>query len=214
MLPAVQPHRDLPQLIAAAEVACLVLEVPVELVIAMMLVESSWRANAYRYEPNFDRRYISRRAKVPGELRPPYIWWASDPAWIGVGITARQWAQNQPKRAGELGAGHNWDFVAQTRLAASYGPLQIMYPTATEAGYVGLPEGLYGAAGIQWGAAHLRKQLVWARTRYPEGDALQVAFARYNGGSVGNAVPGHLRNQTYANKIRTAYINCWDTPPW
>jgi soluble lytic murein transglycosylase-like protein len=107
------------------------------LVEAVVRKESSGLTHAYRYEPDFYRRYL-----------------ASNPAYDGA----------NPRR-----------------VAASYGLMQIMYPTARERGFTEAPEFLFvPVIGLDWGCNYLASLL-----RRFKGQ-LNLALAAYNGGP-GNA---------------------------
>jgi soluble lytic murein transglycosylase-like protein len=63
------------------------------------------------------------------------------------------------------------------RVSSSYGLCQVMYTTAQEHGYSGLPEGLFVPdVGLRYGCLHLRKVFAWA------GGDTRKALAAYNGG--------------------------------
>lgn len=63
------------------------------------------------------------------------------------------------------------------RVASSYGLMQIMYPAAREAGFVGEPEGLFvPEVNLSWGCKILANLLSWAQGQE------QQALAAYNGG--------------------------------
>jgi soluble lytic murein transglycosylase-like protein len=121
-----------------------------QLVEAVVLVESSGRASAYRYEPAYWRRYLEGK-----------------PAWKG----------KNPRR-----------------VAASYGLMQVMFPTAVERGYHGEPEELFvPSVGLEFGCRELARLLAWA-----SGNTDQ-ALAAYNGGQGGwrGRAP-----QQYVQKVR------------
>lgn len=93
-----------------------------------------------------------------------------------------------------------WKRQVPSRVSASYGLMQIMYPTAVEVGFHGQPEELFiPLIGLTWGCVKLTSLLHWANGDY------NSAFAAYNGGKADNE-PGHkpiLRNQTYATSVKT-----------
>ena len=204
-LPAVPAHNDLPLYADALEAAATQCGLPYELLVAQSMQESSWKLRAYRYEPNYDRRYVSgQQARFQG-----------DPAWLTSGPTIETWFAQNPKRGAERVAGRNYGVVAQTRLAASYGPLQIMYPTALQVGYRGSPEDLCLPAQLIWPVQFLAQQLAWAKTKGWQGvNAVKVALAVFNGGRVGNENPEQLRNSDYVRLIANRYKQCWGRLPW
>lgn len=178
---------------------------PYELLVAQTLQESSWIVEAYRYEPGYDRRYVS---STKGRET-----WEHDHAWRLSGPTANDWFTAHPKRAKEKTPDKEWGFVAQTRIAASYGPYQLMYPTAVGLGYTGEPEGLYHPSSVALGAKLLELGYRWGKTRgMSHDDALAVALARYNGGGLGNDDPRHLRTIEYVRLVAKRYRDCWGTP--
>lgn len=196
--------NDFAALAPALEAAAQEFQVPYELLVAQTLQESSWKLKAYRYEPGYDRRYVSSKK---GQAQ-----WARHTAWIKSGPTAKEWFAAHPQRAREQVPGRDWSFVAQTRIAASYGPCQLMYPTATALGHIGLPEALYEPSSVRLGAKlmafHYRAGLARGWTTK---EALAVALARYNGGALGNDDPRNLRNIEYVRHIDRRYKQCWGT---
>jgi soluble lytic murein transglycosylase-like protein len=81
------------------------------------------------------------------------------------------------------------------RVSASYGLMQVMFPTAQQHGYTGEPEGLFvPATALDYGCRHLR----WLLDRC--GGRLEQALAQYNGGAGGNQQPPY-RNQPYVSKV-------------
>ena len=83
------------------------------------------------------------------------------------------------------------------RVSASYGPMQVMYPTAWELGYRGEPEGLHGRTGLEYGIRYYRRKLELY------GDPADAAAA-YNAGSVRRSGGGYA-NQAYVDAWRRAY---------
>lgn len=196
---------DFLRLQPALEAAAAEFGLAYELLVAQTLQESSWRLGAYRYEPGFDRRYIS---STKGRAV-----WARHPAWLAVGPTATEWFAAHPERLREQVAGRDWSFTAQTRIAASYGPCQLMFPTAVALGYLGPPEQLQNPESVRWGAKLLAFHVRAARARgLAEGDAVAVALARYNGGALGNDDPRQLRNIEYVRAIGRRFRQCWGRP--
>ena len=83
------------------------------------------------------------------------------------------------------------------RVSASYGLMQVMYPTAIQHGMdLALdPEVLFvPGINLDYGCAHLRSLLTWSK------GILAQALAAYNGGKKGNTFPPY-RNQSYAGKV-------------
>jgi len=97
-----------------------------------------------------------------------------------------------------------WRDLNPNRVSASYGLLQVMYPTAVANGYVGDPEALFlPAMGLEFGCRELERLLAWARTFEATPEArLQAAVAAYNGGQRGNApTDTPLRNLAYTGRV-------------
>ena len=91
-----------------------------------------------------------------------------------------------------------WDGANPARVSASYGLMQVMFPVAVEHGMARTepPEYLFvPLIGLDYGCRVLAKRIEWAR-----GD-VRAALASYNGGQVGNAPGGPLRNAAYADKV-------------
>jgi len=106
----------------------------------------------------------------------------------------------------------NADFnhMEPERAAASYGLMQIMYPTAVMFGFTGEPEELYEPVyNVMLGARIIRLHINKITestnvTFWP----IDIALARYNGGNRRNPGPdGKLRNIAYLKKVKQAY---WD----
>lgn len=175
-------------------------ELNYKLLVAQTLQESSWTQQAYRYEPNYDRRYISSKPSR----------WSKDAAWIKSGQTVAEWFDKNPARAKREKGRNNYNFVAQTRIAASYGPFQLMYPTAKSLGFSGTPEELWEPQYFRYGPMLLADNIRHARKRgnSPQ-DSLKIALAQYNGGPGGNSDPDNLRNQEYVGIISHRYRQCW-----
>lgn len=176
-------------------------DLPYELLVAQTLQESSWSLKAYRYEPNYDRRYIHPTN------------WSTDPAWLTKGDSIAEWFDRHPARQGERSKTADYSRVAQTRIAASYGVFQVMYPTARGLGFRGLPEELHDLDHLQFGPMLLSAHARDARKRgLTEHEAIRVALAQYNGGPRGNLDPAGLRNQAYVDVIARRYQQCWGAP--
>jgi hypothetical protein len=95
-----------------------------------------------------------------------------------------------------------WDGANPARVSASYGLMQVMYPTALEHGYPrgDAPEGLFvPIVGLEYGCRVLAKRLEWAA-----GD-LRATLASYNGGKTRDNAPGvePKRNEAYVVKVMT-----------
>jgi len=83
------------------------------------------------------------------------------------------------------------------RVSASYGLMQIMYPTAVDMGYEGEPEGLFSPSlNLRFGIGFLMTLIAKAG-----GDAWE-AIAAYNGGWGGRKGKDP---QAYAVKVRQVY---------
>lgn len=200
--PQIGASNDFAALAPYFEAAATEVGLPYEVLVAQSLQESAWKLKAYRYEPNYDRRYVS---SPKGELR-----WKADSAWLTTGPTVLDWFSSHTMRGNELTAGQDYHFVAQTRIAASYGPNQLMYPTAVDLGFKGLPEALYEPTSVRLGAKLLGIHYRLARQHgWREREALMIALASYNGGSVGNSNPAALRNQAYVQTIARRFKQCW-----
>lgn len=103
-------------------------------------------------------------------------------------------------------------------VSASWGLMQLMFPTAKEMGY----DGNDGAGlcdpdvNIGLGAKYIRRLLdaVWADGlpwKHDELSAYDITLARYNGGPHRNPAPdGTLRNRAYVDKVWAAFkeIGC------
>lgn len=148
---------------------------------AIAQVESSWQPRAYRFEPELFKRL---------KEKDPY------------------WADKDP-----------------SIVSASYGYMQVLFTTAwvlglkpanwkklTHAEFQELAESLYDPATSVMLAAKLLRQLlnkIWADgvpQKYEGISAMDIALARYNGGSWKNPDEhGGLRNQKYVNKVWRAH---------
>lgn len=212
-LPNLKELNDLPAFAEQLAEGAAHFGLPYDLLVAQARQESSWKLNAYRYEPNFDRRYVSRSWLGPGERVTPAARWKSHAAWVTTGPTAQEWFVAHPKRATERVPGVKWDFVAQTRLAGSHGPLQVMGVVAQELGFLGLPEDLGHPDYLRWPLQLLAKHCLWATKRgYSPKDVYKVALARYNGGPGGNVHPDRLDDVEYVQLVNARYVECWGTP--
>ena len=185
------------------------LQLTYRFMVAHCYQESQWTLHSYRYEPNYDRHYISSTVPAVPSVPAPAERWSKDPAWLTSGPTCGAWFTTHIARAAELHPGAVYSFVAQTRIAASYGPYQIMYPGAVGLGYVGSPEGLQTTEGMQWPLTLLNNLLTKARDQYDDPDAIKVALAQYNGGPVGNTDPDNLRQIAYVQLVEKRYRAFW-----
>ena len=90
-----------------------------ELVAAIIMRESSGNSNSYRYEPNYQLLYIDNSPV-----------WTKPPLYLTAGPTIEDVLPFT--RSGEISKWSESDKnrVAQTKLSASYGLMQLMYPTA------------------------------------------------------------------------------------
>lgn len=125
-----------------------------DLVEAVVVQESGGNAHAYRFEPKFWSRYLSKKSDYVGKV--------------------------------------------PQRVSASYGLMQLMYPTVVDMGFKGEPEELFlPVVNLLWGTTRLADLLEWAK-----GDIIS-ALAAYNGGKADNE-PGHQprrRNEVYALSV-------------
>jgi soluble lytic murein transglycosylase-like protein len=82
------------------------------------------------------------------------------------------------------------------RIAASYGLMQILYPTAYSVGYRGEPEGLFvPQQSLLYGVKVLAQNLAWAKGHLP------AALAAYNGGRTKDNLTPPYRNGIYLRKV-------------
>lgn len=94
------------------------------LIAAIIQAESSWDTKAYRYEPGYQIRHL--------EGEPS---WTESGHWLGHGSpTISQWFAQNPGRSEEKEdlTDEQLGLAAQTGISASYGLMQVMYPTALE----------------------------------------------------------------------------------
>lgn len=83
------------------------------------------------------------------------------------------------------------------RIAASYGLMQVMYPTAYAFGYRGDPEGLFlPQQSLLFGVRVMADNLRWS------GGSLEAALAAYNGGKTKNNLKPPYRNGVYIAKVK------------
>ena len=95
-------------------------------------------------------------------------------------------------------------------VSASYGLMQIMYPTAVDLGFNGQPWDLFAPTeSLKWGTRYLDECFKWAYRKGPDEpyEVIQAsALASYNGGRWRNE-PDDIpdRNAAYARKVLTKY---------
>jgi hypothetical protein len=207
--------RNLPEFADDLEQVAGEVGLPYELLVAQCAQESGWRLRVSRYEPNYDRLYVSRATRRPGETRSPRAQWSSHAAWLTSGPTVATWFLTHPTRLSERRLGRDYEFVAQTRLASSWGPFQVMGALAVSRRWVTLPEDLCQVAHIGVGPRYLAELVTKAKRRgFSDTDAYKIGLACYNGGLGGNNHPGALRNQAYVDHVAQRYVTCWGVAPW
>ncbi len=164
--------------------------IPLVLLLAVGWQESTFNPTAYRYEPNYDYTYVRKVKSVRLDL-PPYK------DFLCEGITIDEWFAENPKRsARERREGRDYSFPAQLRIAASYGIMQLMYPTAVGRGHRAAPELLHDPeVNVPLGIAVLRRHL----KRY--GGDEQDAVAAYNAGKARRKADGAYRNQAHVDRV-------------
>ena len=100
-----------------------------------------------------------------------------------------------------------WNKRDPAEVSASYGLMQLMYPTATNLGFSGSGEDLYNPVyNIELGAKLLRRNLnrIYDLGLHMNTQNLpiEIALARYNGGTWKNPDKnGELRNIKYVKKV-------------
>lgn len=83
------------------------------------------------------------------------------------------------------------------RAAASYGLMQVMYPTARAMGFRGEPEELFvPRTSLHYGCLVLKDNLTWS------GGRLDAALAAYNGGKTKDNQKPPYRNGVYVAKVQ------------
>lgn len=91
--------------------------------------------------------------------------------------------------------------LSPRRCGSSYGLMQVMYPTAVDLGYRGMPEGLFvPAIGLDYGCRYLAGLLRWAGGD-DHGPQRWKAVAAYNTGKGHWASPA---GQAYIQKVQGA----------
>ena len=169
--------------------------IPIDLGLALPWVESTFDPTAYRYEPEWDRRYIN-------EIKIAYRLDVDDPdfaPYMMKTITIEEWFEQNPRRQRERISSNNYGYFAQLRVASSYGLIQVMHSSAVGEGLKGKPESMFRPeVGLEIGFAHLN------RKRRRKGYTLKDAIAAYNAGSARRKNDGTYRNQRYVDKIEVA----------
>lgn len=149
-----------------------------ELPCALATVRTRWDLAHESYDPTYDALEVQRRRAV----------FQGHPEWIADGPTAEDFFQYHPARRREAVPGLSYGFVAQTVLAARYGPFALRYPVALQAGFVGHPQELLEPDGYGWGVLDLARQVRWAIDQgYDHRDAAALGLARSNGEFVADA---------------------------
>lgn len=88
------------------------------------------------------------------------------------------------------------------RVAASYGLMQVMYPTAYALGYRGEPEGLFlPQQSLLFGVLVMADNLRWG------GGSLEAALAAYNGGKTKSNLKPPYRNGAYVAKVKKHLVD-------
>jgi soluble lytic murein transglycosylase-like protein len=84
------------------------------------------------------------------------------------------------------------------RIAASYGLMQVMYPTAYALGFRDEPEALFvPQQSLLYGVRVMAENLAWSK------GALDPALAAYNGGRIKRNLQPPYANGTYINKVKS-----------
>lgn len=96
-----------------------------------------------------------------------------------------------------------WEGRDMAEVSASYGLMQLMYPTATWLGWKGSGEDLYNPViNIELGAKLLRKLLDKVKIESSALWSIEIALSIYNGGKFKNPDKyGKLRTQKYVDKV-------------
>jgi hypothetical protein len=164
--------------------------VPPELMAAIITSESSWDDNSYRYEPLFQVGFI--------EGNPA---WVDTTYWINDGPTIRDWFSWNPGRRSEMDklTQSQLNLVAQTRLSASYGLMQVLYTSSIPyCDFRSQPEELYDInSNVQCGTRALRGIL----DEY-DNDLVESVSA-YNAGT--SAWRTNAHNKMYTEKVIGLY---------
>jgi hypothetical protein len=170
-----------------------------ELIAAIIQRESSWNTKSYRYEPGFQVRNLDGSPV-----------WTKKEAWLKTGNTIEQWFALNPNRAGEKSSltSDQLKLIAQTKLSASYGLMQILVTTAypvcngltvkgTKIDLDSNPEQLYDAkVNLFCGVKYLKS----LRARYPD---IRDAVSAYNAGKP--AWTTNLANRKYTVEVLGYY---------
>lgn len=96
-----------------------------------------------------------------------------------------------------------WEGKDMAEVSASYGLMQLMYPTATWLGWKGTGEDLYNPViNVELGAKLLRKLLDKVKVESSALWSIEIALSQYNGGAWRNPDKfGKLRTQKYVDKV-------------
>jgi len=158
-----------------------------DLIFAVCWMESGFNPKSYRYEPNYDYKYVYTAKLMERPVYSPYLCTEQ---------TVEEWLVENERRANERVKARDYKFPAQLRVAASYGICQLMYPTAVGLGFNGEPEDLYNPEeNIKLGCRMLWKQL----KRY--NGNVEDAVAAYNAGSARKRADGLYSNQQYVTTV-------------
>lgn len=158
-----------------------------DLIFAICWMESGFNPKSYRYEPNYDFKYIYDKQLMK---KPAYL------PYLCTDKTVEQWFAENERRQREKKKDRDYNFPAQLRVAASYGICQLMFPTAVGLGFTGEPEGLYNPEeGIKLGC-----QMLWRQMKRYNGNK-EDAIAAYNAGSAKKRADGKYRNQHYVSTV-------------
>ena len=191
--------------------------VPQSIITAVIMQESRGNPFAYRYEPYYDVLYISCGRKritqypykkydvdrYPGNWRNK-SWFYKRYGMIRHPIRIYDFYQLfHRKYSGMFNSRQvqrmkDCNKSAQLRVSASYGLMQLMYPTTVRLGYSNSPEGLYNVGlNIKYGTKHLRG-------RYDVYKNWDKAIRSYNAGSHIQGQPA-IAYATSVNRYRELY---------
>ena len=144
------------------------------LLAALVAMESEGNENAYRYEPDFDRSYVTGKML---HRQMPYSKYEASKLYPLV-HTAWDWS-HMVNSSSPKGPKSAYTFVAQKWLAASHGLVQIMGKFAVDMGFSKNANKIYDPeTNLRIGAKALKMHL----TRY-KGD-IAKALSAYNAGTV------------------------------
>jgi hypothetical protein len=167
-------------------------DLPVEFLVAWSLATGGWEPDGRRYDPNHDRVRVAGKPEV----------WASHPEWLIEGPTCEEFFLFHPEREPEWIDGREYDFVAQTDLASSYGPFLLPYAEALRHGFTGAPADLASVdEGTHWAAVCLLAEAESAKSVGRHGDDALV-FALM---AVGSWIPSRRRVAEFEEAHREVY---------